>query len=1293
MASSVRERSLASELSLLDIEDDLVWQRDGRVTLLYRIRPLHEPALTDEDFDLAAMAAENVWSSLPENTSYQFLVLVDRRHGLAQLNAALRPIAGTSATERLLEEFRQGRLAHLVDRAPSEGPFVIQERRHYLAATFRPTALGVGSSGDWRRWLASAARLVGLSPGQRSRYESAYGRVMNEAQSFHRRVMSALQEQGLAPTRCGGDDLVGLVHELLSPCASEYFTLAAMSARNRTERDGFPRALLDEVPFLGDVAPAWSLTDDDMLVHQRFLQVGDRYATVLNLKELPDSTEPGMLVPLLQLGREKYRVVYRVDIPRVRREYDALRAKANLAEGLRLENFLVQSNRPDPHAEAVGNQSQEAMRKLIAAAQRIFGVSLQVVLYERSPEALEEAVQETLSRMSRAHGLHGHRETFMLKRAYLSTLPGAPPMLERRRKALTPVAVDLMPVFDTVSGEGRIPFLTPSNALVFYDPFDSRAQANANALVTGIPGAGKSVLAQMLLSGYEMSCAGAGDPLPYVFILDNGASYERYVRLREEDGRYVRFAFSDSLVDIFRWSPEDGDLDEHISRLEWLLLDLLKVDQANEERFERKKAAVEEALKDLYAGDGPRDFRAYASALARTAEGPDLAGGLFPFTEGKFARLFTANPALELREDVRAVCYDFMGLAEHPDFAAIALRLVIFEVRRFAARMNRRRHRTVLMLDESWSLLDSRVGRGNVTNQAAPFLTSSIRMGRKEGCAVIALSQNLADFSSSGLGSAVIENSATKFVGISDAAGIESLRQLLQLNPRQVAQVRGPRPDRRLPRVPVRAGRTVPGRPRRAGPVLAVGVHDVAERSRPDRRAGGLATGTLAPRPDAAARPRGAVAMRPGHRVGPHRSAGRSRAVRHRRRPARRRQRLAAALLLGRRRSHPSRSPADLAVDRPQSDGGAEMKKRVVALLALVTVVAAPSFADTTAELVRLLAEYQRALRVMRNISGVAEDIRTRVRDAWPDRALWPLEQYLEPVNSIRDEVSRLSCSWQFSVRMERLRLGLFDGKPFCRREWQAIFGRAPRTRTADLDEYYDWSAVRRLNAYSTHVTQNAKWSAQAGWLTREAQRGTFNPGEDTGPEGRPGYAQRLSALGAAQLGNLMVETGKLEAHQLDLAQERLNERRRRERVQAAIGLFAFDQLAGADPGAPGEARSRRRGAAAGPRAADERLGLLVVGPGGGQHDPPSRDQRRADPDDDRGAEDRSRPDRAPTTGTGSSSRTTRASARSRPRSPGSAASRRRSPSIACGWEFTRGRRSCATSTCTRCASAGRRSA
>jgi hypothetical protein len=115
-----------------------------------------------------------------------------------------------------------------------------------------------------------------------------------------------------------------------------------------------------------------------------------------------------------------------------------------------------------------------------------------------------------------------------------------------------------------------------------------------------------------------------------------------------------------------------------------------------------------------------------------------MAGALFPFTEGKFAKLFQPRQDASPREDVYAVCYDFMHLTEHRDFAALALRLCVYEIRRFAARMSRRRHRTFLVLDESWALLDTGVS-GGVASTAGPFLSSSVRMGRKEGMSVVGL--------------------------------------------------------------------------------------------------------------------------------------------------------------------------------------------------------------------------------------------------------------------------------------------------------------------------------------------------------------------------------------------------------------------------------------------------------------------------------------------------------------------------------------------------------------------------
>ena len=244
----------------------------------------------------------------------------------------------------------------------------------------------------------------------------------------------------------------------------------------------------------------------------------------------------------------------------------------------------------------------------------------------------------------------------------------------------------------------------PTNGVLWYDPFDTRTgQPNANILVTGTSGWGKSVAVNSILSGYEVACAARGEPSPYVFVLDVGASYQRFMQLRP-DGRYVLFDYhTPPGVDIWKWF-EDEELEEHVGRLSELLMDLLRIDTEKEERFDRMKAVLEQTLFQLYRGGGPRSFAALGELLRGDSrqEALDIESLLYPFIDGKFSRLARPNPELEMSEDVHAICFDFGGVEQ--DLMSFALRFVIYEIRRWAARVGRQRHRTFLVLDESWSL-------------------------------------------------------------------------------------------------------------------------------------------------------------------------------------------------------------------------------------------------------------------------------------------------------------------------------------------------------------------------------------------------------------------------------------------------------------------------------------------------------------------------------------------------------------------------------------------------------------
>ena len=138
----------------------------------------------------------------------------------------------------------------------------------------------------------------------------------------------------------------------------------------------------------------------------------------------------------------------------------------------------------------------------------------------------------------------------------------------------------------------------------------------------------------------------------------------------------------------------------------------------------------------------------------------------------------------------RVVCFDFRGLEGQKDIAAAALKLCIYQIRRYSERLwERERARTILVLDESWALIDAGTGGAATAAAGASFLASSIRMGRKSGLGVIALSQQIQDFVSCAYGAAVVGNAATRLIG-QVGGDVEGLREHLNLTGRQVEQLR-----------------------------------------------------------------------------------------------------------------------------------------------------------------------------------------------------------------------------------------------------------------------------------------------------------------------------------------------------------------------------------------------------------------------------------------------------------------------------------------------------------------------
>ena len=211
------------------------------------------------------------------------------------------------------------------------------------------------------------------------------------------------------------------------------------------------------------------------------------------------------------------------------------------------------------------------------------------------------------------------------------------------------------------------------------------------------------------------------------------------------------------------------------------------------------------------------------------------------------------------------------------------------------------------------------------------------------------------------------------------------------------------------------------------------------------------------------------------------------------------------------------------------------------------------------AQLAQIIVTLQRMDQTLRDINDLVDSVKEKLFIVYPQGALRRIETVFEPVDSIKREVEKLACTWRFTPRVNRLRLALFGGGSFCRSDWNLVFGPPTATVDSDLESYYDWSAVRRLNLIKTRNEKSALRADEAHWLSTEALKGR-DPLDPTQPYS-PGYAQRLSALGAAEIGNVMVEMGDTQTAMRDLDQEALNDKRRRRLLDHEAAAFLYAGL------------------------------------------------------------------------------------------------------------------------------------
>lgn len=475
---------------------------------------------------------------------------------------------------------------------------------------------------------------------------------------------------------------------------------------------------------------------------------------LLSMIEVPRETWAGMLSTVVELVPEAA-VVFNVEVCDPSAVRRLLQAKKRLA-------FCQLSGGERVDVGAMKDELDRTMGEMFVDGARVLGVRAHVLVRARDADSAREQARGVANALSRI-GVEVVEEGSLALSLFLQSLPLAydpanDRFLRRGRRMLSLNFAHLLPVYGAMRGtpEPDLLFLNRAGEPVTFSLFDS--DTAPHAIVAGVTGSGKSVLANMMI----LAAARRGHP---VFVLDRGQSYRKLCEVL--GGTYVAFD-PQAPVSV---NPFGRGLDDE---KKLLLADILAemCTQGRRELEVRERSLLTRGIVRAFRG---RDDELRASDLVRAvaAEAPDLALCLEMFAgEGPYAGFFDRPCAVDFSRPL--VVFELGDIARRADVASVLLMALIRKITEFCGA--RRDLRKYLVIDEAWTLLKS--------DTTARFLEDVLRTYRKLNSAAVLVTQQVGDFAGR-TGEAIRANAPNRLFLRQTPETVLSMERLLDLSPEE----------------------------------------------------------------------------------------------------------------------------------------------------------------------------------------------------------------------------------------------------------------------------------------------------------------------------------------------------------------------------------------------------------------------------------------------------------------------------------------------------------------------------
>lgn len=712
---------------------------DGSVSSGIGLLPLDIECFDETRINQLTLGLRAFANSLPEGTTAQFLVKVE-----SDVEDVLKKHCQLVSTENeFLKRLDEKRSQHLLDQIQSESIF--RPRLFFFLRTSgvqKPKAFSFSQSKKFS-----------------SEFEKNYE---DQVQTLGQAIESAtgiLSSLGFSTSRCEREDLIHILYSYFNPKRSKEIAQPIISPRPTD---------------LDDISPRAQVVFGDLILDREDFVLDQRRTRVLTLKALPEMTFGGMMSSFLALPF-KYELIFSFRIQDQAKEMKALESKRRMAHSL----SSTASNRvSDLESESRLSQTTDLIRELIETGQRIYQAEMILVLRESATvegeKKLNLRTKEVLSRFKTLSGSEGIQETVGAWKAFKSDLPLAPLSLVRAKAMKTNNLVDFLPLFGAATGDENPVCLTKTRlgTLYSYDPYSSRL-SNYNVLTTGSSGSGKSFANNFLM----LQQIARGSRL---YVIDIGGSYKKMTEVL--GGQYFEINLSGKyVINPFELlnpaEPPSGDrLKGFVSIIEQMVVDHgEKLSRFDRVQLEAALTTVFEKARNESTPRSPLLTDLARHCLSHAEESLRRIGKLlFPWV-GKtpYGKLLDGDGKIAVDKSV--VAFDLKGLSQYPDLQSVMI-LILTNFILEQVETDRTVPKRVL-LDEAWELLKSPA--------ASSFMEYAARTFRKIGSGITFITQGVEEIIASGMGPAILNNTATKLVML-QKGDTNVLREALKLNSQEL---------------------------------------------------------------------------------------------------------------------------------------------------------------------------------------------------------------------------------------------------------------------------------------------------------------------------------------------------------------------------------------------------------------------------------------------------------------------------------------------------------------------------